>query len=100
MSVIFAFFCVIFVTMVLFGGWCIMTLFRLIGRAIAGSSGSRMTTNSAKCCGNTACRTINPIHANFCRRCGSNLVNPQAHPVAMRAPRYDAATGDGRRVAV
>jgi hypothetical protein len=100
MSVIFTFFCVIFVTMVLFGGWFIMTIFRLIGRAITGNTGNRMMSSNAKGCANPACRTINPTHANFCRRCGANLVNPQAHAVAMRPPRYDAATGDGRRVAV
>jgi hypothetical protein len=102
MSVIFIFFCVIFVTSILFGGWLIITVARFIARTLAGISGSGMRGNSAQCCVNPACRTINPTHANYCRRCGSNLANIKNNPrtAAMRPPRYDPATGNGRQVAV
>jgi hypothetical protein len=100
MSVIFTFLCVIFVSSILFGGWVIMTVARFISRTLSAKTGNGILGSSAKCCANPGCRTINPTHANYCRRCGANLADPQARPAAMRPPRYDAATGDGRRVAV
>jgi hypothetical protein len=75
MSIIFMFFAVMVVTAVLFGGWVIMSIFRLIGRVLGvgpASSGERFNT-SALACPNPSCRTINPNHAHYCRRCGSPM---------------------------
>jgi hypothetical protein len=98
---ILTFLAVMVVTAVLFGGWVIMTIIRLIGRLFAGSPHGGVFGSSSRCCANPGCRTINPAHANFCRRCGANLTNPMGHPHpgVQRPPAFNPSNGNGRRVA-
>jgi hypothetical protein len=73
---------VLAVSTVLFGGWVFMFVVRGARRFINGPA--RMTGDGAgRCCGNVGCRLINPLHARFCRRCGSDLGHI-AGPAALR----------------
>jgi hypothetical protein len=89
---LFLFVAIIMVTALLFGGWVIFMIIRLIVRALAAIFGvsrpraqitmplqSPMVT-----CSNQRCRGPNPISARFCRRCGVALPSPQ-HVAARRA---------------
>jgi hypothetical protein len=87
----FIFFGVIAVTALLFGGWVVFTIVRLILRGIsalfdAPAPPQRTLAQSAPAqgarCGNPKCLTTNPTTAQFCRRCGSAM--PQAQRVAVR----------------
>jgi hypothetical protein len=86
----FIFFGVIAVTALLFGGWVIFTIVRLILRGLAAlfeaPSAPQSITQSAPAqgarCGNPKCLMTNPTTAQFCRRCGSAM--PQAQRVAVR----------------
>jgi hypothetical protein len=101
MSLLILFMAVIFVSSILFGGWVILTIGRFIARIVSSTSRGGVLGSSARGCGNPGCRAINPVHANYCRRCGSNLANARNNARATtRPPKYDPATGNGRRVAV
>jgi hypothetical protein len=78
MIVIFTFLCVMVVTAVLFGGWVIMSIGRLIGRAFAGPPQAGAVGRNSRCCANPGCRTMNPLH-------GTNLANPMGN-VRFNAP--------------
>jgi|SRR3954451_17144495 hypothetical protein len=87
----FIFFGVIAVTALLFGGWVIFTIVRLILRGVGAlfdvptANPPPPLTQSAPQgarCGNPKCRSNNPATAQFCRRCGSAM--PQAQRVAVR----------------
>jgi len=83
---LFLFVVVIMVTALLFGGWVIFMIIRLIVRALGAvfsptpaptrivplQGQSPMVT-----CSNPRCRGPNPLAARFCRRCGVALPSPQ-----------------------
>ena len=82
---LFLFIAITAVTAALFGGWVIVTVFRVIFRVIETVVGGvsrgrpiRMTNASTRTCINPHCKHANPADAQFCRRCG------QALPVAQR----------------
>ena len=89
---IFIFLGVIVVTALLFGGWLIFTIVRLLFRAIgalldapsprAHSLPPPQSARASVRCPNSACRNSNPSAAMFCRRCGAAL--PPAQRVAVR----------------
>ncbi len=65
---------VLAVTTVLFGGWLVASLVRGTWRLIdRGSSRGISESSVGRSCDNPGCRTINPPHARFCRRCGTDL---------------------------
>jgi hypothetical protein len=85
----FIFFGVIAVTALLFGGWVVFTIVRLIvrgvGALVEGPPPQRALAQSVPQgarCANPKCRMTNPTTAQFCRRCGSAM--PQAQRVAVR----------------
>jgi hypothetical protein len=65
---------VVGLTTLLFGGWVMMAFFRgtwrLIDRGMNRSTGS---SSAGRACINPGCRMLNPPHARFCRRCGTDL---------------------------
>jgi hypothetical protein len=88
---IFIFFGVIVVTALLFGGWLIYTIIRLIFRGFGALIGGGMSDDPAPPrlqggqglrCSNARCRNFNPNTAQFCRRCGAAL--PAIHRVEVR----------------
>ena len=94
------FIAVIAITAVLFGGWLIVAVIRLISRMLMAPfranaepqltrilPGDAAATATTIRCANDRCRAENPAVASFCRRCGSparTAVQPvQARRVAM-----------------
>jgi hypothetical protein len=83
---------VIVMTALLFGGWLIVSIIRLIFRALGAVFSPtppmprRVSVASAPLvtCPNARCRSANPIAARFCRRCGVAIPTPQ-HVAARRA---------------
>lgn len=87
---ILVFFGVIAVTVVVFGIWLIVTVVRMIARAIGG--GSCMSRPDALPapprsiarellsvrCRRSGCGADNPAGAKFCRRCGAELAETQS----------------------
>src|SRR5262249_44921255 len=80
-----------FVTAVVFGGWVVYSIVRLIFRAIGalfGISSSRysrtfrMPSAMTRTCPNARCLQTNAADAHFCKRCGQAF--PQAQRVAVR----------------
>ena len=70
---------VMMVTALLFGGWLIVSIIRLMFRAV-GAVFKPLTLNPivgptarAVICSNTRCRGANPATARFCRKCGVAL---------------------------
>jgi len=82
----------IFITAILFGGWVIISIarvvFRTLGlalggcntatRARVGYSGPVMAPPQMIVCSNPRCRNANPGGARFCRRCGTHLYRTQS----------------------
>jgi hypothetical protein len=78
---------VLLVSALLFGGWLIVSIVRLIGRALGPSP--RVNALPAPAlnrvrCGREGCRAENPAPARFCRRCGRMLQVGQAPAPARR----------------
>jgi hypothetical protein len=86
----------ILITALVFGGWLVVSIIRLIVNAISAIAGvqprpmpardPRMLGNPAGAthapprmlaCVNPSCRNVNPMAASFCRRCGHRLPQPQ-----------------------
>ena len=89
------FICVVGVSVVLFGFWVGISILKLIWRLVNGGSNQAAVNSSGRPCMNPGCRTGNPVHARFCRRCGSNLAQAGTLPPnnwRMDA-RYDSRTG-------
>lgn len=82
---------VIVLTALIFGGWLLMTVVRLISRGIAGLLGvpnyqrRSLTTSAMLRCPRPRCHAENHPSARFCRRCGMGM-NDIAHrtPVKVR----------------
>jgi hypothetical protein len=74
--------------------WVFARLIQLMGRAVSGSSrtvaiprASTTGSDPQQRCRNPGCRTANPQHARFCRRCGTTLA-----AVAGGAPTFARAS--------
>jgi len=66
---------VMIITAVLFTGWVAITMLRWLWRALVGGP-SQMSPVSrgsleTRMCRQERCHAPNPMHAQFCRRCGS-----------------------------
>ena len=78
---------VIAVTALLFGGWVVISLIRLVFRGIGAIASpppvpqQRAIANGGVRCANAKCRHVNPAVAQFCRRCGGALPATQHVPV-------------------
>ena len=65
-------------SLLLFGAWLIISIFRVIGAGIESVFHPTKTPSAALspdspsgwACPRAMCRTTNPSHARFCRRCG------------------------------
>src|SRR5438046_2638444 len=86
---LFLFAAVIMITALLFGGWVIFTIVRLIFRVLGALfrptvAQERFTVSpqAMVTCSNPRCRGPNPVAARFCRRCGVAL--PAAQRVNVR----------------
>ena len=73
------FIAIILIAALVFGGWMIVAVVRLIGRAIGGAGANEYAArrppalpNLARC-DNAGCLMENPRRARFCRRCGREL---------------------------
>jgi hypothetical protein len=71
---------VIMITALVFGGWVIFTIIRLIFRVLGAlvcptAPWKRVTATpqAMVTCSNPRCRGPNPVAARFCRRCGVAL---------------------------
>ena len=83
---------VLLVSALVFGGWLIVSIVRLIGRALGPSprpNALPMPAVNRVRCTREGCRAENPTPARFCRRCGRILNVREA-----------AATAPSRRVAM
>jgi hypothetical protein len=90
---------VMVVTAILFGSWLIITAGKVIWRMFIGPA-QPMQSGTGRHCGNPGCRSGNPMHARFCRRCGANLMEVStARPMRQPQPRFNPANGRGRQVA-
>ena len=89
MHVVFAvliFIAMVVIAAVVVGGWILVTLFRLIARAVSPApvSMAPMPARPAVVrCGRPQCMEDNPGGARFCRRCGQALRGARA-PVLRR----------------
>jgi hypothetical protein len=88
---IFIFIAIIALTAILFGGWVIVSIVRLLASAATTvfapnhpTAPNQLTSAplSTVRCGNRACLAQNPATARFCRRCGHGL--PAAARVQVR----------------
>jgi hypothetical protein len=68
-------------TVLLFGCWLIFTIFRLLASGLESlfrskpkNSVTARQTVAGWTCGRATCRTANPSHARYCRRCGRAVV--------------------------
>jgi hypothetical protein len=87
------FFGVIAVAAVLFGGWLIVSIVRLIWQVLshlAGPGEEEARAARGEPCGNDRCLATNPVTANFCRRCGTPLRRADDQPAA-RVPAVSRA---------
>ncbi|MDB5173621.1 MAG: hypothetical protein JWO87_3878 [Phycisphaerales bacterium] len=86
------FIAVIVVTVIIFGGWVVVTLIRTIARAISGprtapvarqvSYGPPLARQQLIRCPQTRCMADNPAGARFCRRCGQAMEAGRVRKVA------------------
>jgi hypothetical protein len=91
MMTVVVFFGVMALASLLFGGWLVVSLVRLLGRGMGfllgpgrGTVAEMLPGNVDRRCSNLGCRAPNPVSARFCRRCGRSLIGaPQAVGVAM-----------------
>jgi hypothetical protein len=89
---------VIAVTAVLFGGWLIVSIVRLIVRMVTSLAGADAPPADARGrslrCGNAQCLAPNAAGARFCRRCGTPVRTGEAltpPPLPTRATAPQAA---------
>jgi hypothetical protein len=69
-------------TLLMFAGWLIFTIFRLLAAGIVSlihprsrhAIISQSVATPGWYCQRATCRTANPCHARFCRRCGHAVV--------------------------
>jgi ribosomal protein L40E len=66
---------VMVITAVLFTGWVAIMMARWVWRAVVGGSAPARSASHGvlemQMCSNNRCRATNPMHAQFCRRCGN-----------------------------
>ena len=86
---LFLFIAITGVTAVLFGGWVLVTVVRVIARGFSTAFASPGRTRNVamihpvmRSCTNPRCKSPNSAEAHFCRRCGQHL--PQPDHVAVR----------------
>lgn len=68
-------------SLLLFGGWLIFTIFKMLASVIESLFLARpnkavisQQTPAGWVCPRSMCRSTNPSHARFCRRCGRAVV--------------------------
>jgi hypothetical protein len=74
-----------FITAVLFGGWVVFTVFKVLWRGIEALFPAptrplrnlRSRVMSSRTCPNPRCLQTNPDDARFCKRCGRPIPQPQ-----------------------
>ena len=80
----------------LFVFWVVINILRGVGRLIFGPPPGRVRSMPTmieqppalapmRLCDRVSCRAMNPVDAQFCRRCGKNFQAPQQVPVRRAA---------------
>jgi hypothetical protein len=98
LATILLFFGVMALASLLFGGWVIVSVVRLLGQGIGfllggdrGTVAEVLPGGVERRCGNRLCRANNPVSARFCRRCGRSMVGgPEAGAAPMGPARMPA----------
>ncbi len=97
---------VMIVTAILFGGWLIACVIQFVWRLLTGPGRQQAMSQAGRACANPGCRTGNPTHARFCRRCGTNLsqqatgsLNSKGNRNGGFVARYNPMDGRGRQSA-
>jgi hypothetical protein len=86
---IFLFFGVIVLTAIVFGGWVVVSLVKIVirglNRMLEPAKTVSILPKSARTvrCGRDRCAADNPHDARFCRRCG-RMLTPEAQRVQVR----------------
>jgi hypothetical protein len=89
---------VVVVTAILFGLWVVVTIGKLIWNSLSGKPRQPMMTGAGRPCMNPGCRASNPVHARYCRRCGSDLAEvAQMRRMNQPQPRFNPTNGRGRQ---
>jgi hypothetical protein len=77
----------------LFGGWLLVSVVRMLGRGIGfllgpgrGTVAEMLPGAVDRRCGNLACRAANPVSARFCRRCGRSTIGVAATTGSQQRP--------------
>src|SRR5690349_23135070 len=72
------------VGVLVFGGWAVVSVLRLMGRILFGPGANRQlpALPGGVRCANPGCRADNPGRARYCRRCGRML--QASHPAVAR----------------
>ena len=70
---LFLFAAVMLCTVVVFGAWLVVVIFRFLVRLFTGPSYRQTRGQTQLNCGNERCLAHNPPSANYCRRCGRQL---------------------------
>jgi hypothetical protein len=101
MAIVFTFFAVMVVTAILFGSWLLMFVIKAIAGLIRGATNTGAFGSSSRACGNASCRTINPKHARYCRRCGSPMDQTlsQFQQPSAPTPQFNPSNNPARQVA-
>jgi hypothetical protein len=102
---IFLFIGIVTITAVIFGGWVILSIARLIGRVVGLVSESiapstqpiGMPPPHLMRCDHANCRADNPKSARFCRRCGKPFQLQAAAVSVRRKNVWCAAKRSGKR---
>jgi hypothetical protein len=74
---------VIVLTAILFVFWVVATIFRGISRLFLGPGLKQRAAlppreePHTRLCPRASCKSINPVEARFCRRCGQRMEDPQ-----------------------
>jgi hypothetical protein len=91
---------VMVVTAILFGSWVVVSIIRMVWGTIFRSRRGNMPPMVGRQCMNSGCRSGNPMHAHFCRRCGANLSEvAMTNRMNQPQPRYNPNNGRGRQFA-
>lgn len=74
------------VTALLFGGWVVVSIIRFLARRFSNEPAPPLVQmGTGPTCINQKCRAPNLAGAQFCRRCGQNLVSQRVQTVRRAA---------------